>query len=74
MKTLFSKAFEMLLNLGRALKPRDLQKEVDEAKQLVKDVKNRIPSNKAKLQQLKDEAIQASTSYMYDPIYDSNLN
>jgi hypothetical protein len=73
MKTLFSKAFEMLLNLGRALKPHDLQKEVDELKQSTKETKEKVATNTAKLKQMRWQALERSIGYSHAD-YDSNLN
>jgi len=60
MKTLFSKAFEMLLNLGRALKPRDLQKEVEEVRELVRQEQAKADKNMAKLNEVRQWAIDSN--------------
>lgn len=63
----------MLLNLGRALKPRDLQKEIDELKQSTKETKEKVDRNKVVLKQLIELDNRRQMAYSIGD-YDSNLN
>jgi isopropylmalate/homocitrate/citramalate synthase len=73
MKNLLTQAYDCLLSLGRALKPRSLQKEADQAKQLAKESKERLEYNKAKLKEMRRNAYERSIGYVHGE-YDSNLN
>jgi len=50
----------MLLNLGRALKPRDLQKEVEEVRELVRQEQAKADKNMAKLNEVRQWAIDSN--------------